>query len=824
MVYNWESDALSGIRIIAARMDTQEQDIAANGLSNCLTRDGQGSAQANLPMNGFRHTGVSNATALDQYASAQQAQISSLAFAIAAGTADAITATYMPAVASLTDGMQLLFRAAGTNTTTVPTFSPNGFAAHPITKFGDIPLAAGDITTNQECIVRYNMANNVWELLNPPTSPLAIESVSSIAALQALGLSAVRFPYVNVLSYYAGTVGGGGVFYWDSLSTATADGGTIIAVTGVSVGRYIRQIKADEPYNALWYGCRGDGSTDNTAGDNPIQRWLDSRKSGRTLYMPAGTYMVTKSLDCTSPDFATAVANGVTLVGENELTTQILGELTEQFPVMDFAGSAYATVRNITIGTIQQSTTSQATCAALVCKAGTEGIGTGNSFTAENVRFQVSFTGNSFAQASLVIFCSDEPYLKRSLMLGQRATIGIGKPSSVTSKFQTIPVALDFTCGLVEGCDFIATDTAPLEFTGGGALTVVRSYFGIQGAGSGTGAAGAPANIIVSSPNSSSNNLWLLGIRTENNSSDHGKAVIYWKAASKASFITGELETDVSGIVFKSDSGFNLTGMYADVFTSRGLATFALAGGISNSTIRSFVSGGTFGTIGDLNVFSTFGLSLDLPNTPTNLTWAVLKNQPGITVAQQGGTALSYTSTYAALIAPPSASNPIKYSGAALDQAVSPAAYTGGSGEKLIFTLPVPVSIVQVWGGSGWPFTQSGTIRMTGRITSTAAASGSIRVNLLQGSNSLDLITITTLNAFVSGNDGLIIEVYPEYRAAGAANQEFVVRVTAGSQSFSHFVSLASTGIDFTADASIRFYETNTGNDPYQIFYARMDV
>ncbi|UIY60084.1 hypothetical protein [Burkholderia cepacia] len=51
--YNWQTDAANGLYISSARMQAQEQDIA-NGLSLCVTRDGQGVPVANLPMGNFR--------------------------------------------------------------------------------------------------------------------------------------------------------------------------------------------------------------------------------------------------------------------------------------------------------------------------------------------------------------------------------------------------------------------------------------------------------------------------------------------------------------------------------------------------------------------------------------------------------------------------------------------------------------------------------------------------------------------------------------------------------------------------------------------------
>lgn len=90
--------------------------------------------------------------------------------ASATGTVDVITATYSPAP-TLVDKKILFLVASGANTSTTPTFSPNGLTAHTITKLGGSPLVAGDIAgANFVAILVYNLANTRWELLNPKFS------------------------------------------------------------------------------------------------------------------------------------------------------------------------------------------------------------------------------------------------------------------------------------------------------------------------------------------------------------------------------------------------------------------------------------------------------------------------------------------------------------------------------------------------------------------------------------------------------------------------------------------------------------------------------
>lgn len=106
-------------------------------------------------------------------------------WAAAGGTVDIITATYLPANAALYDGMELGFRAFGANTAASPTFSPDGLAAHPMTKRGGSTLVAGDIPAAlAECLVRYNLANTRWELLNPASSPTSTALAGSFTGLQ----------------------------------------------------------------------------------------------------------------------------------------------------------------------------------------------------------------------------------------------------------------------------------------------------------------------------------------------------------------------------------------------------------------------------------------------------------------------------------------------------------------------------------------------------------------------------------------------------------------------------------------------------------------
>ena len=95
-----------------------------------------------------------------------------------------------------------------------------------------------------------------------------------------------------VQGYYATGDNGGGEFYWDATSTATANDGTIIQATGVTTGRWIRIYDGD--LNTSWFGAKGDGVADDTAA---IQATIDVLSTGGgQVFIPEGTYLVTSTI------------------------------------------------------------------------------------------------------------------------------------------------------------------------------------------------------------------------------------------------------------------------------------------------------------------------------------------------------------------------------------------------------------------------------------------------------------------------------------------------------------------------------------------------
>lgn len=109
--------------------------------------------------------------------------------AVSAGTADAITAAFTPAIAALPAAPGTLVvrtRAGFANATATPTFSPNGLTAKTIVKGNNLPLVAGDIPGAGAWIeLVYDATLDRWVLQNPATGVTSGTQFASNAEAQA---------------------------------------------------------------------------------------------------------------------------------------------------------------------------------------------------------------------------------------------------------------------------------------------------------------------------------------------------------------------------------------------------------------------------------------------------------------------------------------------------------------------------------------------------------------------------------------------------------------------------------------------------------------
>lgn len=199
-----ERDAGSPSNVISADKVDAELDNLVAGVNNRIDKDGSVAAAANLPLGGFKLTGHNTAApaARSDSVSAANIQDNGLAYAVAGGTADALTATFTPNVTLLADGMELCISALLANATTTPTFAAGTTAAKTIVKGAGTALVAGDIAgATHQLRLRYKTSADKWFLLNPiyPGGTfVSADSLNSLTTDTTIGATGDFIPFVDV--------------------------------------------------------------------------------------------------------------------------------------------------------------------------------------------------------------------------------------------------------------------------------------------------------------------------------------------------------------------------------------------------------------------------------------------------------------------------------------------------------------------------------------------------------------------------------------------------------------------------------------------------
>jgi hypothetical protein len=130
-------------------------DIANNGLTNCIAKDGQTTVTADISFSGFKLTNVASAIARSGVPNAGQIQDGGLILLSAVTGTNTITATTTPGVTAYLPGQVFRLFPTGSNTGAT-TLNINSLGAKSITKFGAAPLSAGDIITGNAIEVMFD--------------------------------------------------------------------------------------------------------------------------------------------------------------------------------------------------------------------------------------------------------------------------------------------------------------------------------------------------------------------------------------------------------------------------------------------------------------------------------------------------------------------------------------------------------------------------------------------------------------------------------------------------------------------------------------------
>jgi hypothetical protein len=151
---------ITGTTISSSWANNTLGDISANGLTNCLTKDGQQTPIANIPLGGFRITNLGNGTALTDAANLSQIQNStSTVLSSISGTGDAIIAGSAPAITAYTAGQEFTYTPTSTNTLTNPTINISSVGAKTITQSNGLGLWSGALAVGTPYQLYYDGTN-----------------------------------------------------------------------------------------------------------------------------------------------------------------------------------------------------------------------------------------------------------------------------------------------------------------------------------------------------------------------------------------------------------------------------------------------------------------------------------------------------------------------------------------------------------------------------------------------------------------------------------------------------------------------------------------
>lgn len=158
---------VSGTAISSTVHNNTMSDIAS-ALTASLAKDGQTTPTANLPMGGFRHTGVANATARNNYATVDQIQDGEYTQVGSISGTNTVTGSLTPTLAAYVAGQVFAFTPANSNTGAT-TLNLNSLGALDVQKQNGDALVANDLLDGFPALVVLDEGADDFILINPQT-------------------------------------------------------------------------------------------------------------------------------------------------------------------------------------------------------------------------------------------------------------------------------------------------------------------------------------------------------------------------------------------------------------------------------------------------------------------------------------------------------------------------------------------------------------------------------------------------------------------------------------------------------------------------------
>lgn len=261
-VHNWVSDANSSIAIEADRHDAEDDNLR-EGINNCLTKDGQNEATANIPLGGYKLTNVGDATADTDALNRQTADARYLTSGVRTSQLRLTLSTGTPVMTSAVTGATTVY-ATPYGGTQVPIWNGTTFVS--TDTGGELSQATTDGTKSPAAVTtNSNYDIFAWDdggTIRATRGPAWTSGTARGTGAGTTELDLVDGVYVNKIAISNGPAAGYGTYLGTIRSNASSTidwslggasaAGTAINLTVWNMYNRVRHVAASIPTTGNW--------------------------------------------------------------------------------------------------------------------------------------------------------------------------------------------------------------------------------------------------------------------------------------------------------------------------------------------------------------------------------------------------------------------------------------------------------------------------------------------------------------------------------------------------------------------------------------------